>query len=204
MTDELLLRRARAGDPAAFEALATPCETMVWRVCRRILGNDEDARDAVQEAMLSAWRKLDTFDGHSAFSTWVCAIAVHRCQDMLRRQKTRRAESLETLREGGWEAADAGPGPEARTEAAERRQRVREALRRLPEDQRVPLILFCVEGRRYEEIAEITGVPIGTVKSRVSRARERMRELTRSDEEDGNNSAGITSNSRKRREEGAG
>ncbi len=184
MTDEVLLRRARNGDPAAFEQLATPCEAMVWRVCRRILQRDEDARDAVQDAMLAAWRKLDSFDGQSSFSTWLCAIAVHRCQDLLRRQKVRQAESLETLREGGYEPADTAPGPAEKLEEKERRERVRRALQRLPEEQRVPLILFCMEGRRYEEIAVMTGVPVGTVKSRVARARDRLRALTQ--EETGN------------------
>ncbi|MBR4459618.1 MAG: RNA polymerase sigma factor [Clostridia bacterium] len=181
MTDELLLRRAKSGDTAAFEQLAAPCEAMIWRVCVRILRHEEDARDAVQDAMLAAWQKLSTFDGQSSFSTWVCAIAVHRCQDLLRRQKVRQAESLENMREGGYEPADTDPGPSERLEAKERRERVRRALLQLPEDQRVPLILFCMEGKRYEEIAEITGVPIGTVKSRVSRARDRLRELVRED-----------------------
>ncbi|MBR4711190.1 MAG: RNA polymerase sigma factor [Clostridia bacterium] len=186
MTDELLLRRAQGGDPEAFGQLATPCEAMVWRVCVRILHREEDARDAVQDAMLSAWQKLSTFDGKSSFSTWLCAIAVHRCQDLLRRQKVRQAESTEAMRETGFEPADPAPGPAEQAEAKERRERVRQALRQLPDEQRVPLVLFCVEGRRYEEIAEITGVPIGTVKSRVSRARDRLRELTR-DASDGNN-----------------
>lgn len=178
MPDELLLRRAQSGDTAAFEQLATPCEAMVWRVCMRILRQEEDARDAVQDAMVSAWQKLGTFDGHSSFSTWLCAIAVHRCQDMLRRQKVRRAESVEELRDGGYEPPDRSPGPAEQVEAKERREAVRQALRALPEEQRVPLVLFCMEGKRYEEIAALTGVPVGTVKSRVARARERLRELT--------------------------
>ena len=168
------LAQARSGDSAAFSRLVTPLEGMVWRVCYQLTGNAEDARDAAQETMLKAWRSLASFREEAAFSTWLYRIAVNVCRDALRRQSVRQAESLEALREGGFDPPDPAPGTESRVLSAESVRELRQAMSRLPEEQRVPLVLFGVEGQSYEEIASLTGVPVGTVKSRVSRARTKL------------------------------
>ena len=187
--DEQVLARARDGDAAAFEALVTPHEQMLWRTCWRLTGNEEDARDALQEAMLKAWRSLAGFEGRSSLSTWLYAIAVRCCQDQRRRKAVRPSTSLDEMQEAGFDPPAGSPGPQQALEERERREQVRRALSLLPEDQRTPLVLFAVEGKRYDEIAELTGVAVGTVKSRVSRGRDRLRELMAEMRGDGNNPA---------------
>lgn len=194
MDTDLMLARARNGDSGAFEQLVTPCESMLWRVCFRITGNEEDARDAVQETMIKAWRSIGSFEGRSAVSTWLYSIAVRCCQDLLRRKAVRPSSSLDEIHEAGYDPPSDEPGPEQALERKERRELIRRALRMLPEDQRTPLVLFAIEGKRYEEVAEITGAALGTVKSRVSRGRLRLMELMaelRGD--DGNNSESAAS-----------
>ena len=193
MTDEMTLARARKGDPAAFEALVTPHEQMLWRVCWRMLGEAEEARDALQETMVKAWRSLPDFQGGGLVS-WLYTIAVHTCQDMLRKRKARPAVSLDSLSEEGYDPPAREEGPAEALERSDRREAVRRALAMLPEDQRVPLVLFAAEGKRYEEIAAITGLPLGTVKSRVSRARDRLRALLETFAQAGNNSGEAASN----------
>ncbi len=187
MDTDRLLARARDGDAAAFEALVSPHEQMLWRTCWRLTGSEEDARDAVQEAMLKAWRAIGGFEGRSSVSTWLYAIAVRCCRDLGRRKAARPSASLDSLQEAGWDPPSDSPGPQRALEDTERREQVRRALALIPEDQRTPLVLFAVEGKRYEEIADLTGVPVGTVKSRVSRGRDRLRELMREFGRDGNN-----------------
>ena len=172
MTEEQALVRAKRGDAGAFEALVTPYEAMIWRVCCRMLPQQEDARDALQDTMFRAWRAVAGFRGDSSVSTWLYRIAVSCCLDMLRRQKSRPASSLESMmEENGYDPPAADPPPDAVLEAREDKETVRLAIQALPDEQRVPLLLSCVEGRSYEEIALLLSLPVGTVKSRIARAR---------------------------------
>ena len=189
-----MLRRAQDGDTRAFEALVTPLEGMVWRVCFHMMGNTADAEDAAQDAMLRAWRGLPGYNGRAEFSSWLYRVAVTACLDALRRRKARPAASLDALGEAGFDPPDAAPLPEEAVLHHERQEDLRRALSRLPEDQRVPLVLYAVEGRPYEEIGELLGLPAGTVKSRISRAREKLSELF---DENGNKSASAPSNKMK-------
>lgn len=177
MQDELMLRKAQKGDAAAFEQLVGPHEQLLWRTCWHMMGNMEDAKDALQETMLKAWRSIGAYRGDASLSTWLYRIAASCCMDAMRRQKVRRAESMDAMREGGFEPQDPGPGPEEQTEQQERRRELREALAQLTEDQRAVLVLTAVEGRSYEETAEALGVAVGTVKSRCNRARTRLTEI---------------------------
>ena len=185
--EEQWLAKAKVGDAAAFEQLVTPYETMLWRVCWRVTGNEDDARDALQETMLKAWRAIGRFEARAQLSTWLYAIAVRSCQDLLRRRAVRPSTSLDAMREEGYDPPAQTQTPETALEEKDRREQVRKALSMLPEEQRVPLVLFAVEGRRYEEIAEMTGISLGTVKSRVSRGRDRLREIMAELRGDGNN-----------------
>ena len=178
MVNEVLLRRAQRGDAAAFEQLMTPLEGLVWRVCWHTMNHHEqDAQDAAQETMLRAWRSIATFRGDAQLETWLYRLAVNCCTDALRRKRLRAAQSSEELRENGFEAVDPAPQPEQRLLASEEQSDMQRALSLLPDEQRTALLLSAVEGRSYEEIADATGVAVGTVKSRISRARMRLLEL---------------------------
>lgn len=177
MQDELTLRRAQSGDTAAFEQLVTPHEEMLWRLCWRMMGNTEDARDALQETMVKAWRSLAGYRADAALSTWLYRVAVSCCTDLQRKRKLRQASSVEALHDAGFDPPDPAPGPETQLEQRDRREQVRRALAMLPEDQRTVLVLTAVEGRSYEETAAILGVAMGTVKSRCNRARAKLAEI---------------------------
>ena len=175
--DELLLRRAQRGDPGAFEELIGPLEQLVWRVCWHYTGSRETAEDCGQEAMLRIWRSLDSYRGDCALESWVYRIAANCCMDYLRKKKRDRSVSVEPLREQGFDPADPSPGTEEQVEAADEHRRLREAIALLPEDQREALILTQLEKVPYEEAARSLGVSEGTVKSRVNRAKARLREI---------------------------
>lgn len=183
MTDELMLRRARNGDAHAFEELITPLEGQIWRLCWHYMGNREDAQDAAQETMLKAWRSLSSFRGDSKWETWVYRLCVNCCLDALRKRKLRRTESADALQENGFDAPDDAPRPDEQVLNSEHREELREALSALPEEQRTALILSAVEGKSYEDVADITGVAVGTVKSRINRARTKLMEMLKKREQ---------------------
>ena len=175
--DEIILQRARRGDTAAFEQLITPHEQLVWRVCWHYTHHMENARDCAQEAMVKAWRALPQYRQECALETWLYRIAVSCCLDFLRKQKREPVQSADALAETGFDPADPAPQPEAQAIANDDKAALRTALDQLPEDMRTALILSAVEGRKYEEIAQITGVAAGTVKSRINRARQKLSEI---------------------------
>ena len=180
--DELILRRAQKGDTAAFEQLITPHEQLVWRVCWHYTHNTEDAKDCAQEAMVKAWRSLPQYRQDCALETWLYRIASSCCVDFLRRQKRRAAESTDALAESGFDPADPAPQPDETALRRDAAQQLYQAIDQLPGDMRTALILSAVEGRKYEEIAQITGVAAGTVKSRINRARQKLKEILTSRE----------------------
>ena len=176
--DEMTLRRAKRGDPAAFEALITPHERMVWRVCWHYTQHAEDARDCAQETMLKAWRALPDYRGDCSLETWLYRIAASCCLDFLRKKNRETAESTEQLaEEGGFDPPDPSPQPEEELQRRDERAELQSALAALPDDMRIALTMSAVEGRRYEDIAQVLGVAPGTVKSRISRARVRLSEI---------------------------
>ena len=175
--DELLLRRAQNGDPEAFGRLMEPLEQLVWRVCWHYTGNREAAEDCGQEAMVRIWRSLGNYRGDCALESWIYRIAANCCMDWLRKKKRDRSVSIEPLREQGFDPADTSPGTAEQVVAKDERQRLREAISLLPDEQREALILTQLEKVPYEEAARALGVSEGTVKSRVNRAKTRLKEL---------------------------
>ena len=175
--DELLLRRAQQGDPEAFEQLMQPLEQLVWRICWHYTGNRENAEDCGQEAMIRIWRSLDSYRGECALESWVYRIAANCCMDFLRKKKRDKSVSVEPMREQGFDPADPSPGTEEQAVAADEQRRLREAVAQLPEEQREALILTQLEKIPYEEAAKALGVSEGTVKSRVNRAKARLKEI---------------------------
>ena len=181
--DELLLRRAQKGDAEAFEQLMTSLEKMIWRVCWHYTGDREAASDCGQDTMMRIWRSLDTYRGGCAFETWVYRVAANCCMDYLRKKKRDRSESIEPLREQGFDPADPKADTEGQVAKADEHRRLRECIARLPEEQQEALVMTQLEGVPYERAAELLGVSEGTVKSRVNRAKARLKELLSGDGE---------------------
>lgn len=175
--DELLLRKAQSGDPEAFGQLMEPLEQLVWRVCWHYTGNREAAEDCGQETMIRVWRNLRDYRGECALESWIYRIAANCCMDWLRKKKRDKSVSMEPLREQGLDPADPSPGTEEQVIAGDERSRLREAITRLPDDRREALILTQLEKNSYEEAAQKLGVSEGTVKSRVNRAKVRLKEI---------------------------
>ena len=173
----LLIERARGGDTRAFEDLAQREERALYRHALRIVGTTSDAEDVVQDALFSAWRSIASFQGVS-FRAWLFRIATNRALDHLRARKRRPELPLEPPEddEVTW-TEPAAPGPDLNQLAGDREALalVETALAALPADQRTALLLRDVEGFPYEEIAVITSVEIGTVKSRIHRGRLAVR-----------------------------
>ena len=156
-----------------FERLAAENERQVYAVCFHMMGSREDAQDCAQEAMLRAYRAFGSFREEASFSTWITRIAMNVCTDALRSRRD--AVSLDALREDqGFDVPDAAPTAYARLEEKERLRLLREGLALLPPDMRQLIVLRDMQGKSYEEIGEILQVPLGTVKSRISRAREKL------------------------------
>jgi RNA polymerase sigma-70 factor (ECF subfamily) len=174
---QLLIERARSGDTRAFEDLARREERALYRHALRIVGTTSDAEDIVQDALFSAWRSIASFQGTS-FRAWLFRIATNRALDQLRSRKRRPELPLDPPDddEVTW-AEPVAPGPDLTQLAGDREAlaAVETALEALPAEQRTALLLRDVEGFAYEEIAVITSVEIGTVKSRIHRGRLAVR-----------------------------
>ena len=176
---QLLIERARAGDTRAFEDLARREERALYRHVLRIVGTTADAEDIVQDALFSAWRSIASFQGLS-FRAWLFRIATNRALDQLRSRKRRPELPLDPPDddEVTW-AEPVAPGPDLTQLVGDREAlaAVETALGSLPAEQRTALLLRDVEGFAYEEIAVITSVEIGTVKSRIHRGRLAVRNV---------------------------
>ncbi|HEV8339154.1 MAG TPA: sigma-70 family RNA polymerase sigma factor [bacterium] len=167
-----LIARSQGGDLQAFDRLVAAHEDRIYHAAYRITGNADDARDAAQEAFLKAFRALPRYRHESAFSTWLHRIAVNASLDLVRRRPHVPPLPLEDV---ALPASVGNPEPEA--ERSDLQRRVHQALGRLPHDHRVIIVLRDLQGLAYEEVAEVLRIPIGTVRSRLSRAREALRVL---------------------------
>jgi RNA polymerase sigma-70 factor, ECF subfamily len=181
--DRSLLRAHLDGDAEAFGTLFARHRDRLWAVALRTTGDREEAADALQDALISAFRRADTFRGDAAVTTWLHRIVVNACLDRLRKQQRRQAEEpLPADPDRTAElVAESAPDP---VEQQELRDDLTAALAELNDDQRVALVLVDVEGYPVEEAAAILGVPAGTVKSRCARGRARLARLLRSRGED--------------------
>ena len=173
---------SRKQNAEQFERLAGENERQVYAVCFHMMGSREDAQDCAQETMLRAFRAFDTFRRDAAFATWITRIAMNVCTDALR--KRRPVASLEQMREEkGLDVPDEAPAAYARLEEKERLRTLREALNQLPEEVRQMIVLRDLRGKSYDDIALALDIPLGTVKSRVSRAREKLSALLKQSSE---------------------
>lgn len=165
-SDEELLAAHLQGDRTAFAALMARHERRIYGLCFRVLGNREDAEDATQETFIGALRRAASFRGEAAFSTWLYRIAVNAATDQARRRGRSRTVPLEAEETHRELAAVGDPSGAVATSLT-----VQAALRAVPEDFRIALVLCDLYGFAYAQAAEILGVPVGTVKSRVFRGR---------------------------------
>jgi len=191
--DLQLLKAALDGDMAAFEELVSSNYSHIYNLCYRMMRNQQDAEDMLQESMLKAWRKLKSFKQSSSFSTWLHRIAVNTCLDTIRKNKKKKSVSVEEMDEFGKHIVDdkASNFEDATLE----KDVVQNALSQLKERERIIIILKDVQGYSYEEIAQILECPMGTVRSRLSRARATMVKILNSMEQ---NCYNMRQNKRKR------
>lgn len=179
--DQVVVERVIKGDVDAFSILVDRYQDRIYSAVLNYVSNPEDAVDVVQDTFVKAYSKLRTFDSASAFYTWLYRIAVNSSIDFLRKRKSRPADSLddEKYSESGFEPVSKDPStdPERVAVRAEQAGALRKAIASLSDKLRSVVVLHDVEGLSQEEVAEILGVPVGTVKSRVSRARAELRSI---------------------------
>lgn len=185
----MLIARLRAGEITAFDELVEKYQPLVYALAYRVLNNSEDAGDAAQETFLKVYRHFDRFRGEASLKTWVCRIAVNQAFSTRRWWRRRRRDDIESLdmpvAVNGNDStvflrdkiAGGGISPEAQTLRHERERQIEFALSLVKKDFRVAVILRDIEGLSYEEIAYVTEVSVGTVKSRIARGRDMLREF---------------------------
>jgi len=179
MDEQRLIQAAQRGDLSAFNELVLHYQNRVFNLAYRIMGDEDSAADATQEAFISAYQAIGGYRGGS-FRAWLMRIVTNACYDELRRRKRRPTSSLEALyvtdTAPGEPLANGVEGPEAFAQRQDLNRALQAGLQTLPAEQRVALVLSDVQGYNYQEIANITGASLGTVKSRLSRARAKMRD----------------------------
>ncbi len=169
-----LIERSRNGDPEAFDRLVAAHQDRIYHAAYRITGNAEDAYDAAQETFIKAFRALPRYRHEAAFATWLHRIAVNTALDVVRRRPQTPPASLDDVA-----LPAAAHDPDVEVERREVQRRVHQALQRLSPDHRVVVVLRDLQGMAYEEIAAVLRIPVGTVRSRLSRARDDLRGLLR-------------------------
>lgn len=174
-----LIDKAQQGDLDAFNVLVLQYQDAVYSVALRIMGDPHRAADAAQEAFITVFRRLETYRGGN-FKSWLMRIATNQCYDELRSLKRRPATSMQDLPDAD---ADDGPAlpddsdsPEEVAEKHELNRAIAQCIQDLGEDQRIVLVMSDIEGMSYQEVAEMTGANLGTIKSRLSRARAAVRD----------------------------
>ena len=181
MDEASLIADAQKGKIDAFNELVLTYQQQVYNLAYRIMGDPASAADATQDAFISAYQSLSRFRGGS-FKSYLLRIVSNRCYDELRRRKRRPATSFEDVEideDANPMLANGGEDPEEYTERQEMADVLQAGIETLPPDQRVTLVLSDVQGMSYEEIAEVTEVALGTVKSRLARARSKLRDYLR-------------------------
>jgi RNA polymerase sigma-70 factor (ECF subfamily) len=185
MDEVTLIRVAQHGDLDAFNTLVLAYQNIVYNTALRILGDNELAADASQEAFISAFRALNSYRGGS-FRAWLLRTVTNACYDELRRKQRRPTTPLEPETEDGDEVetprwlADPNASPEEKLEQAELEHAIQHCLENLPTDFRAVVVLADIQGLDYTEVAAVVKKPLGTIKSRLARARLRLRECLQS------------------------
>lgn len=181
MDETVLIQKSQQGDMDAFEQLVLLYEKKVYTIAYKYMGNHEDASDMAQEALIKAYQSIGSFRGEAAFGTWLGRITANKCLDVLRKRQRVQVTSLDDeveLEEGSVkkELAFEAATPEEYTVQQETVQYVQDMIGQMREEYRIVLVLRELEGHSYEEIASMLSCSLGTVKSRISRARNYLKE----------------------------
>ena len=187
--DAALINAFLAGDKKAFDQLVIRHKDRVFTVCYWFLGDYAEASDNAQETFIKAFRSLKRFRFESSFSTWIYRIAVNTCKNRLKSSQYKKKKKTLSLHDpmGGREStmlmeiADDCPSPMNELEDKQRRMRIYGAIDTLPPEQKSVVVLRDIQGLSYDEIADITSIGMGTVKSRLARARQTLRDLLRNE-----------------------
>jgi len=185
-TEQELLLRAQKNDIEAFESLISPYTNQLLNHAFRILKNREDAEDALQDTYLKTYNSIKKFEGVSSFKTWLYKILTNACLDKLRKQKRETTTSLYTTDEDGEHeinVADETYSPEISAQKSAAYAALKKALDTLSEEHRIAIIMRDIDGLTYDEIAEATETNVGTVKSRINRARSQLKKILQKDRE---------------------
>lgn len=172
-SDAQLIARHLGGDRRAFDAIVDRYERRVYGVCLHMCGDQEDARDAMQDSFIAALRGLPSFRSDARLSTWLHRIAVNASLDVIRRRGRHAAQPIEAVEE----LTSSSAGPEDEAIGAQRALEVRRAIAGLSDEHRAVVVLHDLQGMQYAEVAEALEVPVGTVKSRIHRARLELASL---------------------------
>ncbi|MDD3350157.1 MAG: sigma-70 family RNA polymerase sigma factor [Eubacteriales bacterium] len=176
-----LIENAKNGDDVSFELLIKGCMTKAYNTALRFMRNEQDAADALQESLIKVFRHMEQFKGECRFDTWVYRIVVNTCNDMLRKNAPlKETDSLNRVdEEGDWllELKDPAPAPEALFESKEAANRILRCLDLISAEHKEVIVLRDIQGFSYEEIGQIIDCSEGTVKSRINRARQRLRSM---------------------------
>lgn len=177
-----MVEKLKSGDRDAFNTLINIYQVKIINIAFRMLSSQEDALDAAQETFIKVYKGINSFKGTSSFSTWIYRICTNVCNDILRkRMKSLGHISLDDD-DGDDEApktdiADTSPTPEQAYELSERQKLVQEGINKLSDEYKKVIILYDIEGLSYEDISKILGCPIGTIKSRLNRARNNLKKI---------------------------
>lgn len=182
---EQLVAACIKGDPKAYEKLIHCFQTKIYSLAMRMLGDPDDAADVTQETFIRVFRTLNKYRGDATLATWIYRITANLCLDWLRQRK-RKALSSDSPLSWGHETVkrqieDNSPGPEEQVATAELRREIQAALNKLEDHHRLAIILRDVQGLSYDEIAEVLQCPLGTIKSRINRGRQQLKQLLEED-----------------------
>lgn len=181
LDEKVLIDNAKKGDLNAFEQLIENYEVKVYNISLQMLKNEEDAKDASQEALIKVYKNLNKFDGRSSFSTWIYRVTVNASLDYIRKKKSHKDHQNLSLDENIEVKESVESATEAMPEKTllqkERTQHIHKAMELLKQEQKTIIVLRDINGLSYKEISEIVGTTEGTVKSRLNRARRKLKEL---------------------------
>ena len=180
INEKELLKKCQSGDREAFNILVETYQRQVINLAYGMLSNSEDATDAAQEVFIKVYRNIDNFEGKSSLATWIYRITSNVCKDFLRK-RTRTLQAV-SIYEGSeddddrpMEIKDSSPTPQEHIEMTETQREVRKALDELPEEYKSVIVMYDLEGLSYDEISNVLQCPVGTIKSRLNRARKALK-----------------------------
>ncbi len=187
-SERILIEKSQNGDLESFEELIEEYQLLAFNIAYRMTSNKEDANDMTQEALIKVFKSIKHFRFDSSFSTWLYRIVTNSCIDMIRKNskiKTYSVDNTIETEEGSYqkEMVDNKELPDEVLERKEKREAVHKAIGKLPDKYRIIIILRDIRDLSYDEISEVTELPLGTVKSRISRARNTLKEILSNDME---------------------